>query len=101
MEAVDVAPIPVEDVRLAQASDSSFAKAFCTNWVFPYGLAAEIILDNGSQFLAKYFQAVCRHVGIKNTFTTACHPQTNGQVERFNRTMLAGFRAFVEEHQRH
>ncbi len=29
------------------------------------------------------------------------HPQTNGQVERFNRTILAGFRAFVADHPRY
>lgn len=43
---------------------------------------------------------VCQILRVTNMFTTTYHPQTNGQVERFNRTLLAGLRAFVGEHPR-
>jgi hypothetical protein len=48
----------------------------------------------------KIFLAVCRDLGIVKVFTTACHPQTNGQVERFNRTILNALRGYVPSNQR-
>ena len=64
------------------------AKAFCDAWVFSYGPPHYLLTDNGTQFNAKFFLAVCRELGIAKIFTTAYHPQTNGQVERFNRTII-------------
>lgn len=75
-------------------------KAFFDNWVFVYGAPARLLSDNGAQFTSQMFQAACKQLGTKNVFTTAYHPQTNGQTERFNRTMLAGLRAFVGTHPR-
>ena len=74
--------------------------AFCDNWVYPYGPPAYLLSDNGGQFASKYFQSICRILGIRNLFTTAYHPQANGQVERFNRTLLSGLRQYVAEHQK-
>ena len=31
-------------------------------------------------------------------FTSASHPETNGQTERYNRTILSRLRKFVKEH---
>jgi transposase InsO family protein len=47
--------------------------------------------------MAKFFLAVCAELGIKKIFTTAYHPQTNGQFERYNRTILASIRAYVSQ----
>ena len=75
------------------------AKAFCTHWVFSYGPPRYLLSDNGTQFTAKFFLEVCRELGIAKVFTTAYHPQTNGQVERFNRTILNALRAYVAKSQ--
>jgi Integrase core domain len=75
------------------------AKAFCTHWVFYYGPPRYLISDNGLQFTFKFFLEVCRELGIAKVFTTAYHPQTNGQVGRFNRTILNALRTFVAKSQ--
>jgi Integrase zinc binding domain len=75
------------------------AKAFCDAWLFSYGPPSYLLTDNGTQFNAKFSLSVCRELGIAKIFTTAYHPQTNGQVERFNRTIINSLRGYVERRQ--
>ena len=37
-------------------------------------------------------------LGVKNLYTKTYHPQNNGQVERFSRTILTSLRHYVAEH---
>ena len=82
-------------VPLRTVTALSVARAFCDHWAYVYGPPVSLLTDNGPQFTAKFFQAVCAELGIHKVFTTAYHPQTNGQVERYNRTILASLRGYV------
>jgi transposase InsO family protein len=73
------------------------ARAFCDPWVYAYGAPRHVLTDNGPQFTAKFFHAVCRELGIETVFTTAYHPQTNGQVERFNNNTELSTRVYRGE----
>ena len=42
--------------------------------------------------------AVCTLLGIKQSHTSSYHPQGNGQVERFNRTLEAMLAKVVSDH---
>ena len=86
-------------VPLRRIDAYTVAVAFVEAWVFKYGPSKTLISDNGKQFAAKFFQAVCSLLRISNIFTSTYHPQTNGQVERYNRTILAMLRNYVNEHQ--
>ena len=55
--------------------------------------------DQGVQFESNLFQEVCRLLQIQKTRTTPYHPQSDGMIERNNRTILTMLSAFVNEHQ--
>ena len=71
-------------VPLRRIDAYTVAVAFVEAWVFKYGPPKTLISDNGKQFAEKFFQAVCSLLGISSIFTSTYHPQTNGQVERYN-----------------
>ena len=74
---------------------SGFAKVIIDIIVRHYGLPDSIITDQGSLFTSKFWSSLCYFLGIKRRFSTAFHPQINGQTERQNSTMEAYLRAFV------
>lgn len=46
----------------------------------------KILSDNGSGYIAKPFNQYLQTCGIHHIYTKRCHPQTNGKIERLNRT---------------
>lgn len=46
-----------------------------------------LITDNGSPFSNLLINTLCHQFGIKHKYSSAYHPQGNGLVERFNRTL--------------
>lgn len=46
-----------------------------------------IISDNGSQFIAKEFKVFMAIVGMTHTTTSPYYPQSNGKLERCNKTI--------------
>ena len=54
-----------------------------------HGVPAELLSDRGKAFLSKLLHEVYDLMGMKKVNTTAYHPQTDGLVERFNRTLTS------------
>jgi putative transposase len=46
-----------------------------------------LLSDNGSGFIAKPFNAYLKALGIHHIYAERNHPQTNGKIERLNRTV--------------
>ncbi len=71
-------------------------RATCTSflarahtWFTDHGITVERVLtDNGTGYRSHAWAELCTHLGIRHTRTRAYRPQTNGKVERFNRTLL-------------
>jgi transposase InsO family protein len=72
-------PIPQQDAE-------TIAKAFVLNVVLKFGAPAQILTDQGSNFLSDLFRNVCRLLRIKKVQTTAFHPESNGTLERSQST---------------
>ena len=52
-----------------------------------FGVPECLLSDRGANLLAHLMRDVCELLGIKKLNTTSYHPQCNGMVERFNRTL--------------
>lgn len=56
--------------------------------------------DQGTNFTSNLMAAVCNLLEITQTRTSSYHPQGNGQVKHFNRTLEAMLAKVVSNHQR-
>jgi transposase InsO family protein len=61
-----------------------------------HGVPSEILSDRGQAFLSGLMKEVELLLGFHKVNTTAYHPQTNGLVERYNRTLTAMFAKTVK-----
>ena len=52
-----------------------------------FGVPEAFLSDRGTNLLSHVMQDLCKMLGIRKLNTTAYHPQCDGMVERFNRTL--------------
>jgi len=84
-----------EAFPLRNITAQTVADIFVTNWVSRFGVPKHVITDQGRQFESSLFQELLKRLGTKRLRTTAYHPQTNGLVERFHRTLKSSLRALA------
>lgn len=65
-----------------------------------FGAAETIHSDQGRNFESAVFSALCKRLGMQKTRTIPLHPQSDGPVERFNRTLAKQLGILIAEHQR-
>src|SRR6201999_3809543 len=59
----------------------------------------KVIHDRGPQYHSRFMKELYKLLGIEGNFTTAYHPQTNGQTERMNQEIEHYLRDFINYHQ--
>lgn len=55
------------------------------------------LAENGPQYAGNLFPVLCTILGVKHLTTTEYYLQTNGQVERCNRTHVARIRHYADD----
>ena len=60
-----------------------------------YGIPKILLTDRGSNFTSTLLKSINELWGVKQSFTTPYHPQTDGMVERFNRTLTTMLKGYV------
>lgn len=86
-------------ISSSKTTSTHLANIFLDQWIIAYSIPSFILSDNGSQLLFKFFETLRGLLGAKQITTTAYHPETNGQVERFHRTMVTQLSHNVTEQQ--
>ncbi len=68
-------------------------------WVYKHSTPLNLHSDRGTEFTAAMHRCMCDFLRIHKTYSTAYNPQSNGAVERCNRTLLSLMRTVVSEQQ--
>ena len=77
------------------ATASDVAKLFFTNIVRLHGLPLLIISDRDAKFTSSFWKSLFQCFNTQLMFSSAYHPQTDGQSERTNRTVSQLIRTFI------
>ena len=67
----------------------TIAKLLVENVVCRHGVPAQLLSDRGAAFLSQLMKEVCKVLEVEKVNSTAYHPQIDGLVERFNRTLTS------------
>ena len=89
----------VEAFPLKDTTTNTLATILLNEIVCRYGVPTSLHSDQGANLCSSVIHSLCQMLGITNTRTSAYHPQGNGQVERFNRTVEAMLSKMVNENQ--
>ncbi|KRY06283.1 Retrovirus-related Pol polyprotein from transposon, partial [Trichinella patagoniensis] len=77
-----------EAFALPNAEARTVAAALVNGLFCRYGAPETLHSDQGRNFESELVKEVCQLFGVAKTRTTAYHPQSDGLVERMNRTLL-------------
>ena len=84
-------------ISLKDTEAVTVARVFVNEFICRFGVPDSRHTDQGKNFEAKIINEICALLDIRKTRTTAYHPQSDGLVERFNRTLLGMFSMMVKE----
>jgi transposase InsO family protein len=87
----------LECCALPDQSAEKIADKAVTEFFVRFGFPSIIHTDQGANFTGQVFTSLCRMLEITKTRTTAYRPQSNGQVERFNRTLVEMIRCLLSK----
>jgi hypothetical protein len=68
-------------------SSARLAELYISRIVCLHGVPKKIISDRGSQFTSRFWEQLHDSLDTKLRFSTAYHPQTDGQTERTNQVL--------------
>ena len=93
---IDCCTMWVEAIPLQRIDSSSIANSLI-NIFTRLGFPRQILSDNGSQLCGRLMTEVFQLLQTKHITTSVYHPQSNGQIERFNGTLLSILRKLVND----
>ena len=71
------------------------ARLYLNNIWRYHGLPQTVISDRGSEFTSRFWKSLTKLLHIEHNFSTAYHPQSDGQTERVNQTLEQYLRVYA------
>ena len=78
----------VEAFAIPDQETATIAQCLVDQFICRFSVPHQLHSDQGRNFEAFVIKDICQLLGIEKTRTTPYHPQSDGFVERFNRTMM-------------
>ena len=85
---------PTRDITAKSLADDFYHKV-----ILKYGAPKRLLSDNGTGFTAALFKELCSLLHIKQVFSPAYKPTSQGQVERAQRSLILLLKNFVNSKQ--
>jgi transposase InsO family protein len=89
----------VECIALPSQRAEVTARATVNQFFARFGYPFNLFTDQGRNFEGRLFKSICEILQIHKNRTTPYRPSANGQVERFNRTLMDAVRCIVNKSQ--
>ena len=82
----------IEADAFSSIKDRDFTRFIWKNIICRFGIPRSIMSDNGPQFDSRVYRDFCQELKIKNLDSTPRYPQSNGQAEASNKTLLTALK---------
>ena len=86
----------IEAVPVPNFTAKTCANVILQHFILKFGTPLSIHSDQGQNFVSRIWKELCSMLQMKKTQTTSHRPQSNGFIERFNRTLAGMLRACRE-----
>ena len=86
----------IEAKAYASIKDRDVTRFIWKNIVCWFGIPKSIVSDNGPQFDSRVYQDFCQGLKIRNLYSTPRYPQSNGQAEASNKTLLTALKKWLD-----
>jgi transposase InsO family protein len=81
-------------------SVAQLAELYMSRIVYLHGVPKKIVSDRGTQFTSRFWIRLHESMDTKLNFSSAYHPQMDGQTERTNQVLEDMLRACAPKHGR-
>jgi transposase InsO family protein len=89
-----------EEYAIPNQEAPTVADVLVTHFFCLFGVPIELHSDQGRNFESRLMQADLERLVVNKTRTTPLHPQSDGMVERYVKTIEEHLRKVVSTHQR-
>ena len=91
----------VEIFALPDQTAETCANKVLNEVISRFGCPYDLHSDQGRNFESGVFQELCTLLELRKTRSSPGHPRGNGQVERFNKTLVRMIKSYIRDQQEH